>query len=302
MRNEGLGSWPARRARKTPQRTALIHGDTSITYGELYERTTRLAHALRGLRRTPRRPDRLPGAQPPLLPGDAVRRRHPRRGLRPAQHPPRGPRDRLPAGRLRRQGAGVRPRFHRARRGTAGQTPTSVRTSRSAPSTRRLLAGGRGRADRRARHRRRHLHHHVHLGDDGPPQGRDAHARQHHLERRQRPRRPGRHHRRTRPGLRPVVPHGRAEHAHPAGSAQGRHLRPGRGLRPGGHLRPDRTAPDHLHVRRADHVRPGGPAPALGRRRPVVAADAVLRRLPGADPAHRRRSRSAGSPSSRATA
>lgn len=53
MRNEGLGSWPARRARKTPGRTALIHGDTSITYGELYERTTRLAHALRasGVRR-----------------------------------------------------------------------------------------------------------------------------------------------------------------------------------------------------------------------------------------------------------
>ncbi|MER6162287.1 o-succinylbenzoate--CoA ligase [Streptomyces sp. NPDC001868] len=53
MRNEGLGSWPARRARKTPQRTALIHGDTRLTYGELYERTTRLAHALRasGVRR-----------------------------------------------------------------------------------------------------------------------------------------------------------------------------------------------------------------------------------------------------------
>ncbi|EKX67976.1 long-chain-fatty-acid--CoA ligase [Streptomyces ipomoeae] len=53
MRNEGLGSWPARRARKTPGRTALIHGDTSITYAELYERTTRLAHALRasGVRR-----------------------------------------------------------------------------------------------------------------------------------------------------------------------------------------------------------------------------------------------------------
>ncbi|MGW0823233.1 o-succinylbenzoate--CoA ligase [Streptomyces sp. NPDC002845] len=53
MRNEGLGSWPARRARKTPGRTALIHGGTSITYAELYERTTRLAHALRaaGLRR-----------------------------------------------------------------------------------------------------------------------------------------------------------------------------------------------------------------------------------------------------------
>ncbi|MEU9288684.1 o-succinylbenzoate--CoA ligase [Streptomyces sp. NPDC048275] len=53
MRNEGLGSWPARRARKTPHRTALIHGGTGVTYAELYLRTTRLAHALRalGLRR-----------------------------------------------------------------------------------------------------------------------------------------------------------------------------------------------------------------------------------------------------------
>ncbi|WP_406471638.1 o-succinylbenzoate--CoA ligase [Streptomyces sp. NBC_01615] len=53
MRNEGLGSWPARRARKTPHRTALIHGDRGVSYAELYTRTTRLAQALRalGLRR-----------------------------------------------------------------------------------------------------------------------------------------------------------------------------------------------------------------------------------------------------------
>ncbi|MEV6738249.1 o-succinylbenzoate--CoA ligase [Streptomyces sp. NPDC051104] len=57
MRNEGLGSWPARRARKTPHRTALIHGDRSVTYAELYERTTRLAHALRA--RGVRRGDRI---------------------------------------------------------------------------------------------------------------------------------------------------------------------------------------------------------------------------------------------------
>ncbi|GAA3896437.1 long-chain fatty acid--CoA ligase [Streptomyces lacrimifluminis] len=57
MRNEGLGSWPARRARKTPQRTALIHGDTTLTYAQLYERTTRLAHALRD--RGVRRGDRI---------------------------------------------------------------------------------------------------------------------------------------------------------------------------------------------------------------------------------------------------
>ncbi|WP_330281679.1 acyl-CoA synthetase [Streptomyces sp. NBC_00588] len=57
MRNEGLGSWPARRARKTPHRTALIHGDTSLTYAQLYDRATRLAHALR--ERGVRRGDRI---------------------------------------------------------------------------------------------------------------------------------------------------------------------------------------------------------------------------------------------------
>ncbi|MFI9759498.1 long-chain fatty acid--CoA ligase [Streptomyces sp. NPDC051963] len=53
MRNEGLGSWPARRARKTPHRTAVVHDGTTITYAALYERTTRLARALRaaGVRR-----------------------------------------------------------------------------------------------------------------------------------------------------------------------------------------------------------------------------------------------------------
>ncbi|MES4908014.1 MULTISPECIES: long-chain fatty acid--CoA ligase [unclassified Streptomyces] len=47
MRNEGLGSWPARRARKTPHRTALIHGEQSTDYRTLHTRATRLAHALR---------------------------------------------------------------------------------------------------------------------------------------------------------------------------------------------------------------------------------------------------------------
>ncbi len=49
MRNQGLGSWPARRARKTPHRTALIFEDRPTTYAELHRRATRLAHALRGL-------------------------------------------------------------------------------------------------------------------------------------------------------------------------------------------------------------------------------------------------------------
>ncbi|MDG4858664.1 long-chain fatty acid--CoA ligase [Streptomyces sp. T-3] len=49
MRNEGIGSWPARRARKTPHRTALIHDGEEITYGELHLHVTQLAHALREL-------------------------------------------------------------------------------------------------------------------------------------------------------------------------------------------------------------------------------------------------------------
>ncbi|MFJ5303670.1 long-chain fatty acid--CoA ligase [Streptomyces sp. NPDC088350] len=71
MRNEGLGSWPARRARKTPHRTALVHGGSSTNgggpstgdggsstdYATLHTRTTRLAHALRA--RGVRRGDRI---------------------------------------------------------------------------------------------------------------------------------------------------------------------------------------------------------------------------------------------------
>ncbi|GAA4098114.1 long-chain fatty acid--CoA ligase [Actinomadura miaoliensis] len=49
MRNEGLGSWPARRARKTPNRPALVYQDQSRTYAETHERVTRLAHVLRAL-------------------------------------------------------------------------------------------------------------------------------------------------------------------------------------------------------------------------------------------------------------
>ncbi|MEV6292819.1 long-chain fatty acid--CoA ligase [Streptomyces sp. NPDC051896] len=57
MRNEGLGSWPARRARKTPHRTALIHDGRPTDYRTLYTRVTRLAHALRD--RGVRRGDRI---------------------------------------------------------------------------------------------------------------------------------------------------------------------------------------------------------------------------------------------------
>jgi acyl-CoA synthetase (AMP-forming)/AMP-acid ligase II len=49
MNDEGLGSWPARRARKTPDRVAVVHHGQERTYRDLADRVQRLAAALRGL-------------------------------------------------------------------------------------------------------------------------------------------------------------------------------------------------------------------------------------------------------------
>ncbi|MFF0473747.1 long-chain fatty acid--CoA ligase [Streptomyces sp. NPDC004284] len=49
MRNQGIGSWPARRDRKSPRRAALLHEGRAIDYAELHDRCARLAHALRGV-------------------------------------------------------------------------------------------------------------------------------------------------------------------------------------------------------------------------------------------------------------
>jgi fatty-acyl-CoA synthase len=49
VRNQGVGSWPVRRARKTPERVAIEYEDRSWTYRELSERVLCLAHALRRL-------------------------------------------------------------------------------------------------------------------------------------------------------------------------------------------------------------------------------------------------------------
>jgi fatty-acyl-CoA synthase len=47
--NPGLGTWPARRARISPDRTALLDPHRSLTYAELADRTARYAGALRRL-------------------------------------------------------------------------------------------------------------------------------------------------------------------------------------------------------------------------------------------------------------
>jgi fatty-acyl-CoA synthase len=49
VRNQGIGSWTARRARMSPGRTAVVHGDRAWTYEQLHQRATRVAHALAGL-------------------------------------------------------------------------------------------------------------------------------------------------------------------------------------------------------------------------------------------------------------
>ncbi len=45
----GLGSWTARRARATPERTALVHGSRRLTYAALHDRVRALAAGLAGL-------------------------------------------------------------------------------------------------------------------------------------------------------------------------------------------------------------------------------------------------------------
>ncbi|MDQ3786013.1 MAG: long-chain fatty acid--CoA ligase, partial [Actinomycetota bacterium] len=45
---QGIGSWPARRARMSPHQVAVVHGDRALTYRELSERANRVAHLLAG--------------------------------------------------------------------------------------------------------------------------------------------------------------------------------------------------------------------------------------------------------------
>lgn len=47
MRNDGLGSWPHRRARLSPHATAIHYNGATLTYSDVDHRTTALAHALR---------------------------------------------------------------------------------------------------------------------------------------------------------------------------------------------------------------------------------------------------------------
>src|SRR4051794_33121160 len=47
MRDQGLGSWPTRRARMTPAKPALVQAGVPTTFADLEDRAIRLARALR---------------------------------------------------------------------------------------------------------------------------------------------------------------------------------------------------------------------------------------------------------------
>ena len=49
MADQGVGSWIERRARLTPRATAIVHGDSSLTYAGLSHRVRKIAQSLRGL-------------------------------------------------------------------------------------------------------------------------------------------------------------------------------------------------------------------------------------------------------------
>ncbi len=49
MRNMGTGSWPARRARMTPGKTAIVAGEVRYSYAEVHRRVNVIARALRDL-------------------------------------------------------------------------------------------------------------------------------------------------------------------------------------------------------------------------------------------------------------
>jgi fatty-acyl-CoA synthase len=46
MRDQGIGSWAARRARMSPERVAVVHDEREFTFREVADRATRLAHVL----------------------------------------------------------------------------------------------------------------------------------------------------------------------------------------------------------------------------------------------------------------
>ena len=225
----GLGSWTARRARATPERTALVHGSRRLTYAALDDRVRALAAGLAGL--GVERGDRVAYLDPTTRPSSRrCSRRRP--SARCSSRSTRGWRRRSTRSRSTTPGPGCsstpRPSMSEESRGrhrTEGSTPIG---DSSDARGRGLLRGPRhphrGPSGPRRRRPRRHRGPALHLRHHRPAQGGAALAREPHLERAQRPRRRRPGARRGLPALRAPLPRRRARDDLPAGAAQGRTL------------------------------------------------------------------------------
>ena len=174
MRNQGIGSWPARRARMAPARIAMVYEGREWTYRDLHERATRFAHALaaHGVRRG----DRIAylGPNHPTFLEVLFGTDDAGRGVRPAQ---------LAAGRTR---AGPHPARQRNPGAHPGTEPSLGRPGRPGGEHRPAVRGASGhcfgRACGRTRAPGRDLHDPLYLGHHRQPEGGNAHPRQHRLE------------------------------------------------------------------------------------------------------------------------
>ena len=225
MRDQGLGSWPRRRARMTPSKAALVQDGTPMSYGDLDRAVTRLAHGLRA--RGVERGDRV--AFLGLNSIEMVVTLLATARLGSVSVPVN---TRLAAPELAHvlDHSGSRllvvedvfadaleaPAGRRARTGVRALHPRRRRRSR-APR------GRRPHRDRRADRARRPVHDPVHLRHERAAEGRDADPRQRGVERRQPDGRRRPQQRRGRPRDRPVVPHRRPEPGAVPDHPQGRY-------------------------------------------------------------------------------
>ncbi len=299
MLNQGTGTWPRRRARQAPDAVALAFRGTGVTYRELDERVTRLAHALRAQ-------GVGPGDRVALLSAN-----HPAylevlfaAGLLGAVFVPLNarlttPRGGVLPGRLRqhRPGPFRRPHGRRRRRRDRGRHHPARGPRRCARRPGRRLRGDRrGRSHRPPRppgHARGPVLHHVHLRHDGPAQGCRPHPRERGVRGDEPDRRPRLPVRRGGSRRRTPVPHRRIELRRPAHPAQGRHRAHRGRLRAGPHPPPDRNRKGHLLVRGAHDARRDERPPELGPHRPEFdpALDRGGRTGSAADPADLHRPR-----------
>ena len=167
-----------RHAERRPEAVALRDGERELVYGDLDERSNRLAQALRGERRGGRHARRLPR---PLVPrGDraAVRGEQGRRGARAAELAAGAARAGRGGGGCASAGADRRPRVPRGRRGRAGASVAGAGPGRRGRGLRALARGPRAARSGRARPRRRRDRPDVHIRHDRRPEGRAHHASQ----------------------------------------------------------------------------------------------------------------------------